>query len=274
MEREENLAAFYHRELTAYNIHWNVECPAHVHYCMEIILVTQGTLQVTINEQEYAVSQGEGVFVLPFEVHSFHSCQPNCCRIVEFVINSVPVFLDRVRKTQPVDRLFPVPQECLVLLDRNLPLGSSQQDDMHIQAAVVPLCGVICDHCAFRDSSVYLEDVFLAALDYLNRCFAQDITLESVADAVGVHPVTLSRLFARNARVGFNTYLNHLRTVNAAHLLEDPLVTSTDAAYRSGFGSLRSFNRVFAKFTGLTPSAFRCLSQREKNERLTLNVLP
>lgn len=260
-------------EQTDHAVHQNVQCPAHVHARMEIIAVDEGTLHVTVSGQEYAVEQGSGIFVAPFEAHSFCSRTPNHCRILEFSTGSVPAFFERLRSGTPESRIFPVPPECFALMDKFLPHDRRRPDILHAQAVLLPLCCSLCDHIRFAPAAPRYEDSFLAALDHIDRfCTQPELTLESTAAAVGLHPVTLSKKFARSAQVGFHTYLRHRRTVHAARLLEDPACTVTDAAFLSGFGSLRSFNRAFIQLTGLTPSQFRSLPEPEKSRRLTLFI--
>ena len=57
--------------------HTNVECILHMHVSMEIILVKEGVLNMTIGGKDYCFGAGYGAFVPPFETHQFHSTLPN-----------------------------------------------------------------------------------------------------------------------------------------------------------------------------------------------------
>ena len=251
-------------------VHDGVECPAHVHFNMEIVVVSAGILHMSVNGRDYALVRGTGVFVPPFALHDFRSGGVNRCHVLEFPTTLAPELAARLRQGVPEDLGFPVPEDCLARLERQLPQGRFCPDRLHAQAAVLPLCCEIVDHCRFDGPPLDHDDVFLAAVDHMNRNFSQPLTLERVAQAVGVHPVTLSKKFAASARVGFHTYLNHLRVVQAACLLEEPDCTATEAAYLSGFGSIRSFNRIFFERTGVTPTQFRLLPEQERQTRLSL----
>ena len=250
----------------------SVRCPVHVHFNMEIVAVGSGVLHMTVNGREYALERGQGVFVPPFVLHDFHSRSANRCHVLEFPARLVPELFERLRQGTPEELAFPVPEDCIVRLERMLPQGCCRPDRLHTQAAVLPLCCEILDRCRFSGAPLDYGDAFLAAVDHMNRNFAKDLTLESVAAAVGVHPVTLSKKFVRSARVNFHTYLNHLRVVKAARLLSESDCTATEAAYLVGFGSIRSFNRVFAERTGVTPSQYRRLQTQEQQTRLSLHV--
>ena len=55
----------------------------------------------------------------------------------------------------------------------------------------------------------------------------------------------------------FGKFLNNMRIEKAMTLLSASDKTVTEIAYECGFGSLRSFNRVFMAFAGKTPTAFK-----------------
>ena len=52
-------------------------------------------------------------------------------------------------------------------------------------------------------------------------------------------------------------HLHNLRVSKARKMLTDTYASITDIAFESGFSSLRTFNRVFVKYTGKTPSDYR-----------------
>ena len=87
--------------------------------------------------------------------------------------------------------------------------------------------------------------------------FKEEISLSSVAEALGIHPVTVSKSFSKYAGVGFNYYVQYLRCVYAAELITNTAMSLTEIAYESGFGSVRSFNRAFRGLYGITPEEYR-----------------
>ena len=64
--------------------HINVECSTHMHANMEIIIVNNGRLKMTVRGADYSINKGYGVFVPPFETHSFHSAEENECHVIMF----------------------------------------------------------------------------------------------------------------------------------------------------------------------------------------------
>ena len=95
-------------------------------------------------------------------------------------------------------------------------------------------------------------------LGYIDAHFREELTLETVARAVGVHPVTLSKSFSKLAGVGFHDYLQYSRCSYAANLIRTSELNLSEIAYESGFGSIRSFNRAFRTVFRVTPTQYRC----------------
>ena len=61
----------------------SVSFPLHIHRSMEFVLVTEGVLTMYIGSKEYIIPKGHGVFIEPYEPHSFNSKEENTCIIME-----------------------------------------------------------------------------------------------------------------------------------------------------------------------------------------------
>lgn len=237
--------------------HVNVECRLHVHASMEIVLVLDGVLQMTVSGTQYTIREGQGIFVAPFEAHSFHSAEPNRCRVLEFSRELTPHFFEFLQSNRPNTHLFAVCEESASLCRRLLPDGGGAIDLIGVQAALSPLCYDVLLGCRFESSRGVNDSILEQSFDYVDRHFQEDLTLESVARAIGVHPVTLCKSFSKNTGVGFRSYLQYLRSSFAAHLICTTEKSLSEIAYEAGFGSIRSFNRAFLQTYCTTPSQYR-----------------
>lgn len=237
--------------------HTNVHCDMHAHVSMEIVLVNEGGLHMDIGEREYDLAAGEAVFVPPFAPHAFRSDTDNRCHVLMFATELVPTLANFLQGHLPTDHRFAVSDESARLVDRLLPQEQGDADELRAQAVLGPLCWDIRESGRFAVGVARPDNLFLQAVDHIHRHFAEDITLESTAAALGVHPVTLSKTFSKNARVSFCSYLNYQRCSYAAEQLAVSGRPITDVALDAGFGSIRNFNRVFGRLYGLTPSQFR-----------------
>jgi len=237
--------------------HVNVKCVSHLHATMEIVLVTEGILHMTISKTEYDIPAGYGVLVAPFEVHSFHSASPNHCHVLAFSKEMVRHFFEFVKGNVPTSHLFAVSKAAMRLSEELLPQSSNTADYMRAEAVLAPLCYDAWRGCCFEERETPFDDTVARSLEYVNGHFYEDTSLESVARAVGVHPVTLSKIFSRHTGVGFQRYLQYRRCEHAARLIKTTDASFSQIAYESGFGSIRSFNRAFQAVYGQTPTEYK-----------------
>ena len=91
---------------------------------------------------------------------------------------------------------------------------------------------------------------------YTDSFFENPITLDSLAEALGYSKYHISRILNSNG-VSFNEMLNARRIKAAETMLRDNNSAVTQIAFNAGFTSITTFNRVFRKIKGCTPSEFR-----------------
>jgi len=84
-----------------------------------------------------------------------------------------------------------------------------------------------------------------------------NLRLAEVADAVGVHPVHLTRVFRLKYGTSVGTYVRGLRLSWAAARLADSEDTIAHIASEAGFFDQSHFTRTFRRHFGLTPQAYR-----------------
>lgn len=237
--------------------HRDVNCVPHLHHSMEVILVNEGTLNMTVSSREYQIPAGSGIFVPSFEVHAFDSPTPNRCHVLMFTQDLVPQFFTFLQTSTPQIHLFTPSPAAFSLSDSHLPEEENHPDYFTAMAVLSPLLAEILAQCRFAPGCSRQGDSFYKTVTYMNEHFLEDISLTSTAKAVGLHPVTLSRLFSEKFKSSFSGYLNYLRCSHAARLLKNSGDSCAQIALQSGFGSIRSFNRAFQELYGTTPTQFR-----------------
>ncbi|MEM9856435.1 MAG: helix-turn-helix transcriptional regulator [Bacteroidota bacterium] len=93
-----------------------------------------------------------------------------------------------------------------------------------------------------------------------NRVYRDpEITLDKVADIVKLQPRQLSNLIKRKFDKTFPEFINDFRISEARRLLEDPKHQHWSIlaiGLEVGFNSKSTFNRVFKKTVGITPSEY------------------
>ncbi|HCC35905.1 MAG TPA: hypothetical protein DEQ02_09910 [Ruminococcaceae bacterium] len=97
----------------------------------------------------------------------------------------------------------------------------------------------------------------LPAIQYIKEKFSDKITLEETAEKVFLTPAYFSRVFKDHMGVSFSNYLNRLRVENAKKCINEDLLSLSEIAAASGFGSQSYFSKVFRIYSGMTPKEYK-----------------
>ena len=86
----------------------------------------------------------------------------------------------------------------------------------------------------------------------------ENLSVNGIAEQVGVTPSHLSRYFKHQMGAGVLEYIHQSRVELAKDMLKNsPEVKIRDVAVRSGFCNITTFIRVFKKYEGMTPGQYR-----------------
>ena len=85
---------------------------------------------------------------------------------------------------------------------------------------------------------------------FIKENFRNDINRDLIAATIGMNPDIFSRNFNQHTGHTLPDYINSLRIDDAKMLLRETDRTVSRVAIETGFENLRTFNRVFRKFTG------------------------
>ncbi|ANS74515.1 AraC family transcriptional regulator [Paenibacillus yonginensis] len=95
-------------------------------------------------------------------------------------------------------------------------------------------------------------------LTYIQIHFRRDLSLDDLAEQMNLHPNYISSLFKKETGHTFINYLNMLRIQAAQELLMSNSELSVSAiGQQVGYDSKHYFSKVFKKYTGTTPGAYR-----------------
>jgi AraC family transcriptional regulator len=97
--------------------------------------------------------------------------------------------------------------------------------------------------------------------DLLNDQYAADLSLESIASSVNVHPTHLCRAFRQHYRCTPGDFVRQLRIERARQYLAESDTPLAEIALRVGYSDQSHFATAFKRLTGITPSRFRKMSR-------------
>jgi AraC-like DNA-binding protein len=225
----------------------------HLHRHHELVQVLDGSLLVTVNGREQIVSAGDYAFVPSHAIHAYQSPSHSLCKVCVFSEDLIPAFSSEMRKKRVEDFTFRCRPCVAALADEAIFTDESGVNLLLRKGALYALAGEMQSQLTFSDAASTDLALTERIIRYATEHFADNITLGTMALALGYDEHYLSRIFHRIIPMHFSAYINLLRVDAARELLERSNLTLAEIAMESGFGSIRSFNRVFLKVTGKRP---------------------
>ncbi len=95
------------------------------------------------------------------------------------------------------------------------------------------------------------------AVEEIARCYAGDLTVEDVAERLGISAGYLARVFRKKTGKTFFDYLTFTRMRQAMEMLLDPAARIQEVAEAVGYADQRNFSQRFRQVVGCTPTEFR-----------------
>lgn len=151
------------------------------------------------------------------------------------------------------DYLFPIMATCHLVLED--PQTSVLEKESHM---LWMLGQLILRQADFRPKLPTLHPqrpVVQQACDYIQANYAQPITLQNIADAVGMSRFHLLRLFKAEVGLPPHAYLNQVRIERGKTLLRSGH-SLVDTAHATGFVDQSHFTNRFKRVVGITPGKF------------------
>lgn len=254
------------------------EMPVHEHDFIEIVYVTEGCADETVNGVTRRVHSGDLLFINYGSTHSFTPYENfsyiNICFKPEvlgedviteenaFALLHLTAFEDILRESGSdgmVSWRGEERREIERLLRAMLREYTEQKRSWRtvLKSYMNVLIAEILRKLIDADSAEDGEDVWQALSEYIDSNLGTDLTLSALAGKCFYNPSYFSRAFKRRFQMSLTEYLNRKRIDRAKLLCEDPLLSDEEIAMRVGFSYKSSFYRVFSRMTGTTFAEYK-----------------
>lgn len=95
------------------------------------------------------------------------------------------------------------------------------------------------------------------AVEYVQEHYFENITLNSVAEKVGITASYLSSMFSQQMGMTFIDYINEVRIDHACIYLKQNYFKTYEIAYKVGYRDEKYFSKVFRKIKQMSPSEYK-----------------
>ena len=250
---DEQVCLYYNDEYENYPPHW--------HTSFEVLMPIVNGYKALCGGKEYNLREGDVLIIGPCMLHELFA--PESGERIIFQPEGYPQIYEKVKTLMleiKEEYFGESPYLETMIISKFLEILTCvgrQRVNAHTVA------GQQKENGANSRQKEYVEK-FILVTDYINNHFAEDLSLEGVASQAGFSKYHFSRLFKQYTDSTFYKYLNQKRIEFAKTLLQDPGVSVTEVAFKSGFSSLSAFLRMFKLMNNCTPTEFREMYDRTK----------
>jgi AraC-like DNA-binding protein/quercetin dioxygenase-like cupin family protein len=256
----------------------------HWHDEIEIIYMIGESVRVGVNNKMYALQAGDILLISSGDIHCFLPDSSMGTRIViQFNLAIFDNFASIMSERKEIRPLFDCSKRLSTEWSTNVKLEMENQIKgiaeeynkkeegykLALKArlydlVVLLLRKVPMERLSFEEESRHrealnrLESIF----QFVEDTYLSDITLEVAAKVAGFSVYHFSRFFKNNTGITFGQYLSNFRITKAEWLLMKNEQSITEIAYKCGFNSIKTFNRVFKQIKGYSPSEYKKQNMR------------
>lgn len=253
-----------HREI--YNM------TSHLHYFVEICVLLEGEMEITVNGRSEVAKSGQCIFIQPFQEHSYHSEIENVFAIYAFSSSFIAEFMSRTEGTIGEKAVFDLSELTLDILKERL-ISERDFSFYNIKACLYLMLTDYTKQVKFVSGGVS-SNVFDNLVYYLNNNYDKPCSLYETANALGYTASHISKTIHALFNINYNTLLNGIRIEHTKKLLTETNQTVLAIALECGFNDARSLQRNFKKLMGITPMEYREKAKTDIGVELTNHIFP
>ena len=276
---QNNAISIYHYiyRIGSYHYNWHKE--------LELLTVLNGEVEVCVDGKAHILDPGDVILINSNKGHASLAKRPNSIAMVMHLSPELfPLYYDNVEFLQfsCCSAGGSAQEQPYVLLRAYLAemmLSQSQQNaerKLRFESAFYSLLHTIVLYFPpeYLSSStiMLLRSTFDAVekiINYINRHYAQRITLNDLAKVSQYNRNYISQFFKSYLGINFHDYLTRIRLREATLELGQSTKSISEIALRHGFSDLKSFHTAFRASFGKTPTEYR----RQLNQDITQHDL-
>lgn len=247
------------KEFTIINNKKEIVSKEHKHKSIEILYVFFGVQHITVSDNLYAINEGEAAVIFPDISHSYFTDSKKSASslMIDFDPSYVSTFypaIDYVIPQNPIISSDKINGETLFALEH---ISKNPPIEKKLAYLYILFSNLYNDLSVFSNDTVYAKKITPLLTDYIEFNYSKPISRETLAKEFNVSKSLISRIFSEKFNMNIKTYLGKVRTEKAALYLKSGDMSISSICKLSGFESIRTFNRVFLKNMGMSPTEYR-----------------
>lgn len=233
--------------------------PAHLHSELELMYIQQGSIMAYRDGEGYFLTQGSLFLISPNQVHSFHNSTD--CQCLTLIVNPAKLhpYGDILAGSTPLLPVCRIEKKDSLyrLLDMAFTEYRTQRDMDIILSLLSAMFGLLIRTLEFSQEGYSSKKSLNVILQYCAQHYREELSVERLSKELFLSRSHISHTFSSKLKVSFTEYVNSLRLSEALRLLDGSHYTISQVATLAGFPTVRTFNRVFQKRYGCTPTLYK-----------------
>ncbi len=235
--------------------------PNHIHSSFEVIISTQGEMEVTVADQKYTVSENECVLVFPNQIHEIKTEKHAKHLVLIFSPQLVRAFSKKFEAYVPVNNKFNLDEYHI----KKIAELDNKKSTLELKGLLYSICGEFDKNAEYIEFKGDGQNLLFKIFKFVESNYKGKCSLYELANETTYNYVYLSKHFSKNTGISYTEYVCRYRINEACYLLMNTNSTMLDIAYECGFDCLRSFNRRFKSIVGISPSEYRKIGANKQN---------
>ncbi len=241
----------------------------HMHKDVEILYVWDGHCDAYIDSKHYTLKEGDLFVSFANQIHYYENAPVG--RYYVFTI-SPKIFFGMEKllfEKVPTNNVLHLTEadpilHLLVLSHKAYTQFKVSKNQLMLNGYLNLLLGHILNHLELKPYTSAESSTLRLIMNYCMENFHDDISLEKLSQDLSFGKYYISHLINKKLNMNLNDYINTLRIDAACQLLRGTNIKIADISEDVGFGTIRSFNRVFLKQMGLTPKDYRLQNSKKQ----------
>lgn len=237
----------------------------HWHSALEVFAVFSGELDFYIDDQKYILRQGSFILLNSNDVHSIVAKNENVAVVLQFPVSVLQSYCSAddyiCFDHDPAD----TDEELMWLMEQTNQVYQEKKRGYRMEALglfYLILYRLVEKYQKLEVAGDQLKrnknlNKLSPITSYIKEHYAEELTLENVAEHFNYSPTYLSKMFKTYAGVTFKNYVEDVRLHHAANEICACKASLGEVALKYGFGNSRALARVFEKNFGMLPSTYR-----------------
>ena len=237
---------------------------SNLHSNIEILLIFEGETRVWIENKGASVAHaGDAVIIFPNQRYRYETQKNEKYMMIAADLKRMTEFLSVISAYSPVNNVIKgaANDKEILSLSRSISkaYGEEKNDyrDTVLKGYVTAFVGRFLSMVELKRNEIESVDTVSVIAGFCNLRYNERLSLEVLERELHISKYYISHVINEKLGVSFNDYVNSIRINEACRLMVESDKTLKEISAEVGFGTVRTFDRVFKKQKGETAREYR-----------------